>query len=379
MVRTCLRWSVIVGIFLSGATRAHELKSLFLEIEREEATGWRGVIHFDAGYALPEMRADRDAPQPTRDWLTGQSEEDWHRLRGGAEAYLRESLLFRASQEDPSLLSWSVHYPDFTFSPPDFPRLPDGGAYFRVVLRGQTPSGSLLLHVGEGPRPSIIVSIKGDEHPFVVLPGKSAILMAPNAPSQTSDASPADELTRLYGFGELGFSHVIPHGWDHILFILALFFLSARWKPLLAQSLTFTLAHSLTLALAIGGNLSISPRIIEPLIALSIAWVAIQNLFTTQPGKQRLLLVFLFGLIHGLGFAGALAGNIPSQNAWLLPLLATNIGVEIAQVTLLAGALLLLGWAKDETWYPRLRQTASAVIALCGAWWFIERLVSLQT
>ena len=104
----------------------------------------------------------------------------------------------------------------------------------------------------------------------------------------------------------LGYTHILPKGLDHILFVLGIFLLSPRVKPMLLQVTAFTIAHSITLGLSIYGVVSLPSRVVEPLIALSIAYVAIENLVTRELKPWRLALVFMFGLLHGLGFAGVL-------------------------------------------------------------------------
>ena len=112
------------------------------------------------------------------------------------------------------------------------------------------------------------------------------------------------EIARQYLW--LGYTHILPKGLDHILFVLGIFLLSPRWKTMLLQVTAFTVAHSITLGLSIYGIVSLPSRIVEPLIALSIAYVAIENLLTRELKPWRLALVFMFGLLHGLGFAGVL-------------------------------------------------------------------------
>ena len=107
----------------------------------------------------------------------------------------------------------------------------------------------------------------------------------------------------------LGFTHIVPQGTDHILFVLGIFLLSARWRSILLQVSTFTIAHSITLGLTMYGVVSLPARIVEPMIALSIAYVALENFVTSELKPWRLALVFSFGLLHGMGFAGVLRGT----------------------------------------------------------------------
>ena len=119
---------------------------------------------------------------------------------------------------------------------------------------------------------------------------------------------------------ELGYTHILPRGVDHILFVLGVFLLSRRWKPILMQVTAFTLAHTITLGLTIYGIVSLRPAIVEPLIALSIVYVAVENLFTSRLTPWRVALVFGFGLIHGMGFAGVLS-QLGLPRAQFLPAL----------------------------------------------------------
>jgi hypothetical protein len=171
-----------------------------------------------------------------------------------------------------------------------------------------------------------------------------------------------------------GFVHVIPKGFDHILFVLGLFLLSRNWRPLLLQVTVFTLAHSTTLALAATGHLKISSSIVEPIIALSIAAVAIENLFHSRPTTWRLTLVFFFGLIHGLGFASALQElQLPSASL-ATGLLGFNLGVEAAQITVIAAAFLVTFPIQNHLSYRRwIVVPGSLLIASAGLYWAVQR------
>lgn len=175
----------------------------------------------------------------------------------------------------------------------------------------------------------------------------------------------------------LGFTHILPKGLDHILFVLGLFLLSTRWKPLLVQVTAFTLAHTLTLGLSVYGILSLSPAIVEPLIAASIAYVAVENLLTVELKPWRAFVVFGFGLLHGLGFAGVLEEIGLPRSEFLTALLSFNVGVELGQLTVILSAYLLIGlWWKRKNWYrARLVQPLSALIAAVGVYWTVERII----
>ena len=174
----------------------------------------------------------------------------------------------------------------------------------------------------------------------------------------------------------LGFTHIVPHGFDHILFVFGLFLLSARVKPVLLQVTSFTVAHSITLGLTIYGVVSVSPRIVEPAIALSIAYVAIENLTTSKLKPWRVAIVFAFGLLHGMGFAGVLKDLGLPSNQFLTALITFNIGVEAGQLAVIAAAwLLVVWWAHARPWYrQRFVMPASALIAAAGIFWTVQRI-----
>ena len=182
-------------------------------------------------------------------------------------------------------------------------------------------------------------------------------------------------LKKIYIFVKAGFEHIIPEGLDHILFVLGLFFSSLKFRPLIIQVTAFTLAHSITLALAAAGMVQLQSYIIEPLIALSIVWVAVENTVFKKTTKWRPLVVFSFGLLHGLGFAALLTQyGLPKDN-FISLLMAFNVGVELGQLTVLLIAFLtvrtiLKGAANKNL----LKIPASILIGVAGLFWFFEAI-----
>ena len=174
----------------------------------------------------------------------------------------------------------------------------------------------------------------------------------------------------------LGFEHIVPKGTDHILFVLGLFLLSVRLRPLLLQVTAFTLAHSITLGLTIYGAISLSPSVIEPLIALSIVAVGVENVFVKELKTRRVVIVFLFGLLHGMGFAGVLSGLGLPESDFLTALIFFNLGVEAGQLAVIATAFLLVFWLLKNP--QRYRQwvviPTSILISLIGILWTYERV-----
>ena len=173
-----------------------------------------------------------------------------------------------------------------------------------------------------------------------------------------------------------GFEHIIPKGLDHILFVLGLFFFALRAGPLLAQVTAFTVAHTVTLALASLKIITLPASVVEPLIAASIVYVAVENIIGGRMGWGRVAVVFCFGLLHGLGFASVLDGVGLQEGRFFVGLIGFNIGVELGQLAVISVAFLLLGLPfGGKPWYrARVAVPASVAIAAVGAWWTVERV-----
>lgn len=227
---------------------------------------------------------------------------------------------------------------------------------------------------------------------LVVLPSRGALRLATIAPVATQPFTspssapvswPADDapewtrgpLDTFAYFLPIGFEHIVPEGLDHILFVLGLFLLSPRVRPLLAQVTAFTVAHSITLALASLGVVRLPPSVVEPVIALSIAFVAIENMLTKKPHAWRWIVVFIFGLIHGLGFAGALSDVGLPRERLVSAIVGFNVGVELGQLAVIAIAALALAWWRDRKWYrPWVSMPISGIIAAVALFWTVERI-----
>jgi hypothetical protein len=268
----------------------------------------------------------------------------------------------------------------FTVSLPQHGRAPAPGtapSALGVVarLQGRVPAGaktvSFFASRAFPPVRLAVVSADGRRAPVEVLErgGESGPLALAGPTAAEPAAATAGRFLRL------GFGHILPEGLDHVLFVLGLALLSPRLAPLLAQVTAFTLAHTITLALAVYGVVSLPSRVVEPLIAASIVYVAVENLFRQRASWTRLALVFAFGLLHGLGFAGALSELDWPQGRRLLVLLSFNLGVELGQLTVIAVALALL-WASSRLGVPRRRaeRALSVAIAAVGLVWTVQRV-----
>ena len=181
---------------------------------------------------------------------------------------------------------------------------------------------------------------------------------------------------KMYIFIKAGFEHIIPQGLDHILFVLGLFFSTLKLRSLILQVTAFTFAHSITLALAALGFVKLQLSVVEPLIFLSIVWVAFENTFFKKTTKWRPLVVFTFGLLHGLGFATLLTEyGLPKDN-FISLLLAFNVGVEFGQFAVLLAAFILVRLIYLKTKYKnQLKIPASILIGCTGLFWFIESII----
>lgn len=173
----------------------------------------------------------------------------------------------------------------------------------------------------------------------------------------------------------IGFQHIIPRGLDHIVFVLGLFFLSTRLSTLLYQVSCFTVAHSLSLGLATLGFVAVPASVVEPLIAASIIFIAVDNLHSELLARWRLAVVTLFGQLHGLGFAAVLSELILPAENFYSALLFFNLGVEAGQLTVLLLAFAAVGWLRNWTQYTnRVARPATVTIAGVGAYWLVKRV-----
>ena len=248
--------------------------------------------------------------------------------------------------------------------------LPAGTAEVVITTRafvelGSPVIGIVTLHSGGK---ALRTTLGGDGVAAFRVPGAP---VAAGAAGEEVVATPSS----AWGFILLGFHHIVPEGLDHICFVLGLFLLSPRLRPLLVQITAFTAAHSLTLALAMGGIVTMGGRVVESLIALSIVAVAVENVFTREIRPWRWIVVFCFGLIHGLGFAGSFAGLRLAPGDFIRPLICLNLGVELGQLSVVAAAAAATVWFWKKPWYrTAITIPASVAIALVGAYWACQRL-----
>lgn len=189
------------------------------------------------------------------------------------------------------------------------------------------------------------------------------------------EKAPAGDVVWFYL--KLGIAHIIPMGIDHILFVVALCLLNTKLKTILWQATAFTLAHSITLALSMKGVMTLPLPIVEPLIALSIVFVAIENILINELKVWRILIVFLFGLIHGLGFAAALNEIGLPRNKFFTSIISFNAGVELGQILIiLCIYLLIIHPMGRKIWYKKIVvYPVSLIIASIALFWTFQRII----
>lgn len=228
------------------------------------------------------------------------------------------------------------------------------GPYGAFVLKVRSPDGAAA-----GDLLATVPVAAGEESPPVPLEGMAA-----------------GWGVTAWRYASLGFVHIVPHGVDHILFVLGLFLLGTRIGPLLWQVSAFTAAHTLTLGLASCGAVSLPARWVEPLIAISIAYVGVENLLVARLRPARVAVVFAFGLLHGLGFAGALGDLGLPRRHFATALVSFNAGVEAGQCAVILAALAAVGWWRSHPAYRRrVVVPGSLAIAATGTWWAATRVL----
>ena len=178
-------------------------------------------------------------------------------------------------------------------------------------------------------------------------------------------------------FFVLGIQHIIPKGLDHILFIFGLFLFSSSLNKLIKQITIFTIAHSITLIFVSLSLIKINPQIVEPIIALSIVYVGLENIFKNYIKEyMRYVVILFFGLLHGLGFALVLSDIGYRSSKLFLNLISFNIGIEVAQISIILFLYLLVAikFANNKYYRISFQIPSSIFIASIGLYWFIERI-----
>ena len=355
----------LAGLPAAGA-RAHELGTTRVSIAVGDEGRYAIEIVTDAAALATRLGAAADGPA------------------GGSAspALLRDALAARADVFA-GRVRWScagteAQTPVFAVAPPAEPFAP---ARATIRLHGVVPPDVAACTWSYGWTSTAYTLT-------VRTPGASA--QATTVWIDGGETSPAIDFRATSGAGHrlagiaaqyvaLGFTHILPKGLDHVLFVLGIFLLGRGLRDVLLQVTAFTVAHSLTLAASTLGTIAVPAAVVEPLIAVSIAYVAFENIWFAHRPARRTAVVFAFGLLHGLGFAGVLTELGLPASAFATALVSFNLGVEAGQLAVLGLAFALIGWRfSGRPWYRvRVVIPASVALATAGIYWTVERLAAL--
>jgi hydrogenase/urease accessory protein HupE len=362
-MRVELRLLTVCALLLSAATvRAHELGTTRVSVLLQGGKTYDIEIVTDAASLVEKLDPSRAEPSPA-----DASPDRLQSLLTRSDETFRQrvKLAFDASDVHPAIVYAVSPGADAVSSPMATIRLtgqiPPGAGHFTWSYAWTFASYALTVRSAAAENPAT-QWLEGAQTsaPFAL----------------TAPAPPVNRLSTAWRYLALGFTHIVPGGLDHVLFVLGIYLLSGRARSVLWQVSAFTVAHSITLGLSMYGIVAVSPRIVEPLIALSIAYVAIENIFLSELKSWRVALVFCFGLLHGMGFAGALKELGLPRSEFVTALVTFNVGVEAGQLAVIGTAFMLVGWScAHRAWYrSRIVVPASMLIACTAVYWTLQRL-----
>ena len=361
-MRRTLILRALTLLLCAAALRAHEIGTTRVSVVLLEGRTYQVEVVTDATALAEKVLAatGSSGPAPAR---AGDLQALF--LKSGEVTRARLRLMFDETEVHPDI-AYSVEPPiDATSVPAATIRLtgeiPANARQFTWSYGWTFASYAMLVRTAATANP-VTQWIEGGDTSV------PTVLAAPPAP--------VSRLLTAWRYLTLGLTHIVPNGLDHMLFVLGIFLLSGRVRSVLLQVSAFTVAHSITLGLSMYGLVSVPPRIVEPMIAVSIAYVAIENIFLSELKSWRVLLVFAFGLLHGLGFAGALKELGLPRSEFFTALLSFNAGVEAGQLTVIGAAYVLVGWyGAKRAWYrSRVVLPASGLIACTAIYWTLQRL-----
>lgn len=364
----------VFAVLLPGTAKSHPAEFTTLQVKVEADGHFNASLNIDMlSFALGQTSL-KTSNEELETLLAGPRATLGEDLAEAGE-HFRHEVVVRTDVGDAAITSWSL------------PDLPQVDAVLARNLQPRILVPGEIIFSGTLPAQAHALAIRlpyvlGDTVQVLELPGGISHDEPVSAGDYSSQVTIAlqppgarDKLVALGRYIIVGFHHIIPEGTDHILFVLGLFLFSARIKPLLWQVSAFTVAHSITLGLALYGVVRLPSAITEPLIAASIVFVAVENIFTKEIKPWRYAVVFCFGLVHGLGFASAFANvGLPREN-FLIGLVGFNLGVECGQLAVIIGAFLTVGWFRHQPWYRRrIVLPASSLIALIALFWTFQRI-----
>lgn len=378
---------LLAGLWLAvsaGIAEGHAMKQVRAEITAGEGK-WNASVWLEAWALYPEdgpKVPPGEAGDPAmagNDWVSSLDAADHEEMRETARQFLTDIFLLTLDKQP---LRAEFRFPDYTVELPELKETSEGAALVRVDLSGELPAGAsgpleimwnddedepLALELvtprpGKKPRISVIRIAPRDE------PVELMVIEADGRTEETKEST-------LWGWIVAGFEHILPKGLDHILFILGLFLLQPKAKALLWQTSAFTIAHSITLGMVVLGVFAAPAKVVEPMIALSIAYVGIENLWVKELKPWRVAFVFGLGLLHGMGFASVMQELELPEGGIIEPLVGFNLGVELGQITVLALAFAATFWWLKKPAFQHARKIASAGIGAVGLYWTVERIM----
>lgn len=366
------RW-LMAGIWIlaaAGLAGSHSMKQVRAEITAGDG-GWAGSVWLEAWALYPEdgpkvpPGTPGDPGTAGHEWAEKLDAADHAVMRQVAAEFLQETFVLTL---DGKRLEPEFRFPEYSVELPKLMENDAGNSLVGIDLRGNFPesaSGPLELSWQDDEDEPLALEVKVPQVKLLQLAprDKPVGLMEIRAGGAVAAGGSGSSLLTWI---KAGFVHILPLGLDHICFILGLFFLQPKWKPLLWQTSAFTLAHSMTLALVVLGVFTIPSSIVEPMIALSIAYVGLENLWVKELKPWRVALVFGLGLRHGMGFASVMKELELPEGQVIERLVGFNLGVELGQVTVLAAAFAVTIWFLKKPAFGVVRKVASGMIGAVG-------------
>lgn len=376
MFRRCLivlAWLLAVA----GISEGHSMKQVRAEITAGDGA-WAGSVWLEAWALYPEDGPKVPPGMPGdpgtagNAWVDKLDAADHQVMREVAAEFLTETFVLTL---DGKRLVAEFRFPEYTAEPPQLKQNDAGNSLVRIDMSGKFPAGAtgpLELAWQDDEDEPLALKVKAPELKLLRLAPKAKPvelmrIVAGGAVAAGSESS-------LGTWVVAGFRHILPLGLDHICFILGLFLLQPKWKPLLWQTSAFTLAHSITLALVVLGVFTAPAKVVEPMIALSIAYVGIENLWVKELKPWRVALVFALGLLHGMGFASVMKELELPEGQVIEPLVGFNLGVELGQMAVLASAFAVTFWFLKKPGFLVVRKVASGLIGAVGLYWTWQRI-----
>lgn len=385
LTRTCLLSLFLISFFLPSITQAHEIRPAIVDFTFDKNGLYQLTIQHNIEALLAEIGTAHNDTEESN------NTKKYNQLRKLSPKELNDEFeKFSPKFLQNMKLSFDKKVEALQILDVDIPEVGDIelARDSLINIAGIIPEniknmswkwdktfGNAVLRISSESDPELFSSylVNGDESEQV--PISVDCYDAENAQKVGGCALKQTQWDNFKNYIKVGFVHIIPKGLDHILFVVGLFLLSAQLRPLLIQITTFTLAHTMALALGIYGVVNVSVSIVEPLIAASIVYVCIENIYSNKLSRWRPFVIFGFGLLHGLGFASVLGEIGLGSGSFVTGLIAFNIGVEIGQLAVIAVCFLLVGfWFKNKPWYRKvITIPASIVIALIAIYWVLER------